>query len=44
MTSHTDFSGNCMNELTKSIFEVVVTTYGRKKNLDDEIKKPRENQ
>ena len=28
-----------MNKLTKSRFEVIVTSYGRNKNLDDEIKK-----
>ena len=38
MTSHTHFSWNCMNEWTKSIFEVVVTSYGRNKR-DHEIKK-----
>ena len=39
MTSHTHFSWNCMNKWTKSRFEVVVTSYGRNKNRDDEIKK-----
>ena len=29
----------CMNKQTKSRFEVVVTSYGCKKNRDDEIKK-----
>ena len=38
MTSRKHFSWNCMNECTKSTFEVVVTSYVRKKNLD-EIKK-----
>ena len=37
MTSRTQF--NCMNERTKSRFEVVVTSNGRKKNREDEIKK-----
>ena len=39
MTSSTHFGWNCMNEWTKSRFEVVVTSYGRNKNRDDEIKK-----
>ena len=30
---------NCMNERTKSRFELVVTSYGRNKYLDDHIKK-----
>ena len=38
MTSRTHFSWNGMNEKTKSRLEVVVTSYGRKTNLDDEIK------
>ena len=38
MTSHMHFNGNCMNELTKSRFEVLVTSYGRNKNRDDEKK------
>ena len=28
---------NCMNERTKSRFEVIVTSYGCNKNLDDQI-------
>ena len=39
MTSHTHFSWNCMNEWTKGRYEVVVTSYGRNKNRDDEMKK-----
>ena len=39
MTSRTHFSWNCMNEWTKSRFEVVVTLYGRR---DDEVKKKQE--
>ena len=39
MTSHTQFNRNCMNERAKSRFEVVVTSYDRNKNRDDEIKK-----
>ena len=42
MTSRTHFSSTCMNERTKSRFEVVVTSYGRIKNVDDKIKKSRE--
>ena len=38
MTSLTQLSSNCMHERTKSRFEVIVTSLGRNKNLD-EIKK-----
>ena len=33
------FSWNCINEWTKSRIEVVVTSYGRNNNRDNEIKK-----
>ena len=36
MTSHTQFSCDCMNEGTKLRFEVIVTSYGRSKNPDGE--------
>ena len=42
MTSRTHFSWNCMNQWTKSRFKAVVTSYGRNKNRDDEIKKNQE--
>ena len=38
MTSHMHFRWKCTNKWTKSIFEVAVTSYGRNKNRDDEIK------
>ena len=38
MTPRLQFIGNWTNERTKSRFEVVMTSYGRNKNRDDEIK------
>ena len=35
---HTQFNWNCTNEWTQSRFEVIVTSYGRNNNLDDDIK------
>ena len=36
--SHTQFSWNCMHEWIKSRFKIIVTSYGRNKNFDNEIK------
>ena len=38
MTSQTEISRNWMNEWTKSSFEVVVTSYGRHKKMDENKK------
>ena len=38
MRSYTQFNLNCMSEWIKSRFEVIVTSYGRNKNLTVEIK------
>ena len=38
MTPRTNFSGNYINQSTKSRFGVVATSYGRNKNPDNEIK------
>ena len=41
MTSRTQFSQNCKNKRTKGRFHMIVTPYGRNKNLDEEIKNSR---
>ena len=37
--THAHSIWNCMNEWTRSRFEVVLASYGRNKNLDNEIQK-----